>query len=107
MEVFDDFNGRPSPKEFGKRTFGVGRLYSLLRQECGIEDPWHIMVLAVCSFEELHVKDGWEYMLTNRKDVEDTGRLFEQANSPQEVEQGLRELKERDLQERLQRNNPA
>lgn len=107
MEVLDDFDGRPSPKEFGKRTLDAGRLYSLLRQECGIEDPWHIMVLAVCSFEELHIKDGWEYILTNRKDVEDIGRLFEQSNSPEEFEEGLRELKERDLKERLQRNNPA
>ena len=56
--MFDDFDGGPSPKEFGKRTLCAGRLYSLLRQECGIEDPWHIMVLAVCSFEELHIKDG-------------------------------------------------
>ncbi len=46
-------------------------------------------------------------MLTNRKDVEDIGRLFEQSNSPEEFEEGLTELKERDLKERLQRNNPA
>ncbi len=105
--MFNDFDGSPSPKEFGKRTLSAGRLYSPLRQECGIEDPWHIMVLSVCSFEELHIKDGWEYMLTNRKDVEDIGRLFEQSNSSEEFEEGLRELKERDLKERLERSNPA
>ena len=79
--MFDDFDGRPSPKEFGKWILGAGRLYRLLRQECGIEPPSHNVVLAVCSFEDLYIKDGWEYMLTNRKDVEDTGRLFEQGSS--------------------------
>lgn len=51
MEVFSDFAGRPSPKEFGRRILDAGRLYSLPRQECGIEDPLHIMVLAACPFK--------------------------------------------------------
>lgn len=70
------------------------------------------MVLAACYFGELHIKDGWEYMLTNRRDVEDVVQLFEWANSTEEFEEGLRELKlrelkERDLKERLGRSNPA
>lgn len=48
-----------------------------------------------------------EYMLTNRRDVEDVGRLFERANSSEEFAEGLRELKERDLKERLGRDTPA
>ena len=39
-----------TPKEFGKRTLNAARLYSLLRQESDVKDPWHVMVLAVCSF---------------------------------------------------------
>ncbi len=107
MQEENSGNKQLPVKEFGKRTLSAGRLYSLLRQECGIEDPWHIMVLSVCSFEELHIKDGWEYMLTNRKDVEDVGRLFEHSNSSEEFKEGLMELKERDLKERLERSNPA
>jgi hypothetical protein len=95
-----------TPKEFGKRTLNAARLYSLLRQESDVKDPWHVMVLAVCSFEQLHVRDGWEFALTNRQDIEDVAGVFERANSPQEFREGIIELKERDLMERLERNDP-
>jgi len=92
-----------TPKEFGKRTLNAARLYSLLRREGNVEDPWHVMVLAVCSFEQIHVRDGWEFALTNRQDIEDVAGLFERANSPEEFREGIRELKERDLRERMER----
>lgn len=88
-------------KEFEERTLNAGRLYSLLREEAGIEDPWHIIVLALCSFEKMHPKDGWEFMLTNRKDIEDVGLLFERSGSPEEFREGLIALKEQDLRDRL------
>jgi hypothetical protein len=94
-----------TPKEFGKRTLNAARLYSLLRQESDVKDPWHIMVLAVCSFEQLHVRDGWEFALSNRQDIEDVAGVFERANSPQEFREGIIELKERDLMERLERDD--
>jgi hypothetical protein len=94
-----------TPKEFGKRTLNAARLYSLLRRESDVKDPWHVMVLAVCSFEQLHVRDGWEFALTNRQDIEDVAGVFERANSPQEFREGIIELKERDLMERLERDD--
>ncbi|CAA9454023.1 MAG: hypothetical protein AVDCRST_MAG14-1314 [uncultured Rubrobacteraceae bacterium] len=102
----EDFEGREiSVKEYGERTLNAARLYSLLRQEREIEDPWHIMVLAICSFDQVHLKDGWEFVLTNRKDIEDVGQLFERSNSQEEFREGLIELKERDLRERLKRED--
>lgn len=98
----DEFDGIPI-KEYGERTLNAARLHYLLRQECGIDDPWHIMVLSMCAFERLHLKDGWEFVLTNKQDIEDVGRLFEQSNTPEEFREGLVELKEQDLMERLQR----
>lgn len=91
----------PPIKEYGERTLNVARFYSLLRQECGIEDPWHIMVLATCAFEKAHLKDGWEFVLTNRKDIEDVGHVFENSNSPDEFREGLLALKEKDLRKKL------
>jgi hypothetical protein len=103
----EDFENQDlTPKEFGKRTLNAARLYSLLRQESDVKDPWHIMVLAVCSFEQLHIRDGWEFALTNRQDIEDIAGVFERANSPQEFREGIIELKERDLMERLERDDP-
>ena len=103
----EDFeNNDLTPKEFGKRTLNAARLYSLLRQESDVKDPWHVMVLAVCSFEQLHIRDGWEFALANRQDIEDVAGVFERANSPQEFREGIIELKERDLMERLERNDP-
>ena len=103
----EDFENKDlTPKEFGKRTLNSARLYSLLRQESDVKDPWHVMVLAVCSFEQLHIRDGWEFALTNRQDIEDVAGVFERANSPQEFREGIIELKERDLMERLERNDP-
>jgi hypothetical protein len=100
----EDFEGREIPvKEYGIRTLSAARLYSLLRQEGNVEDPWHVMVLAVCSFEQMHIRDGWEFALTNRQDIEDVAGVFERSNSPQEFRAGLIELKERDLRERMER----
>ena len=50
---------------------------------------------------------GWEFVLTNRKDIEDVGLLFEQSNSAQEFRERLEKLKEQDLRERLERENLA
>ena len=103
----EDFENKDlTPKEFGKRTLNAARLYSLLRQESDVKDPWHVMVLALCSFEQLHIRDGWEFALSNRQDIEDVAGVFERANSPQEFREGIIELKERDLMERLERNDP-
>ena len=90
-------------KEYGERTLNAARLHYLLRQETGIEDPWHTIVLAICAFDKLHLKDGWEFVLMNRRDIEDVGRLFERSNSPEEFREGLLELKEQDLREQLER----
>ena len=99
----DDFEENLPVKEYGKRTLKAARLYSLLRQQGDVKDPWHIMVLSLCSFEEMHIRDGWEFALANRQDIEDVAGVFERANSPQEFREGLIELKKRDLVERLER----
>jgi hypothetical protein len=102
----EDFENKDlTPKEFGKRTLNAARLYSLLRRESDVKNPWHVMVLAVCSFEQLHIRDGWEFALANRQDIEDVAGVFERANSPQEFREGIIELKERDLMERLERDD--
>ncbi len=102
----EEFGGGSIPiKEYEKRTLDAGRLYSLLRQECGIEDPWHIMVLSICVFEHIHIKDGWEFVLLNRQDIEDVGQLFERSSSPEEFREGLIALKEQDLMERMKRED--
>ncbi len=100
----EDFEGREIPvKEYGRRTLNAARLYSLLRREGNVKDPWHVVVLAVCSFEQMHLRDGWEFALANRQDIEDVAGVFERANSPQEFREGLIELKEQDLRERMER----
>ncbi len=100
----EDFErGELSVKEYGKRTLNAARMYSLLRREGEIEDPWHILVWAMCSFEEIHIREGWEFILANRRDIEDVGQLYERADSPEEFREGLIELKERDLRERLEK----
>lgn len=92
-----------SVKEYGERTLNAARLHYLLRQETGIEDPWHTIVLAICAFDKLHLKDGWEFVLMNKHDIEDVARLFEQSTSPKEFREGLMKLKEQDLKEQLER----
>jgi len=92
-------------KEFGERTLNAARLHYLLRQETGIEDPWHTIVLAICAFDKLHLKDGWEFILMNKQDIEDVGQLFERSNSPEEFREGLIELKEQDLMEQMERRD--
>ena len=93
-------------KEYSERTLKAARLYSLLRQECEIEEPWHIMALTTCAFEQMHIKEGWEFVLANKQDIEDVGQLFERSNSPEEFREGLIELKEQDLMEQLERSEP-
>ncbi len=103
----EEFEGREiQVKEYGERTLNAARLYSLVRQELDMEEPWHIMVLSICAFEKLHIKDGWEFVLTNKQDIEDVGQLFEQSTSPEEFREGLIKLKEQDLMQRLERREP-
>ncbi len=100
----EEFEGTALPvKEYGERTLKVARLYSLLRQERGMEDPWDILALATCAFEQTHLGEGKEFVLMNQQDIEDVGRLFERSNTPEEFRDGLIELKERDLIERMDR----
>lgn len=99
--------GRDLPvKEFSEQTLNAARLYSLLRQEIELEDPWHQIVLAHCAFEKKHIKDGWEFVMLNRKDIEEVGQLFEQSETQEDFREGLIELKEKDLMERLDRDEP-
>jgi hypothetical protein len=62
------------------------------------------MALTTCAFEQMHIKEGWEFVLANKQDIEDVGQLFERSNTPEEFRDGLIELKEQDLMEQLERD---
>lgn len=94
----DSRDGRLSPREYDSRTLKAARMYHLCGEE---EDRWNVVALAVCAFEDLHTKDGWEFVLTNRRDIEDVAGVFGRADSPEEFRDGLLELKEKDLERRL------
>lgn len=94
----DSINGDLSPKEYSDRTLKAARMYHLCGEE---EDRWSVVALAVCAFEGLHTKDGWEFVLTNRRDIEEVAGIFGQAGSPEEFRDGLLELKEKDLKRRM------
>lgn len=99
----EDESGELLVKEFTERTLNAARLHYLLRQETGVEDPWHTIVLSICAFDKLHLKDGWEFVLMNKQDIEDVAQLFEHTNSPEEFREGLVELKEQDLLEQIEK----
>jgi hypothetical protein len=54
----------------------------------------------------MHIKEGWEFVLANKQDIEDVGQLFERSNNPEQFRAGLIELKEQDLMEQLERGGP-
>jgi hypothetical protein len=87
-----------SPKEYSDRTLKAARMYHLCGEE---EDRWSVVALAICAFEGLHTKDGWEFVLTNRRDIENVAEVFGKAESPEEFRDGLLELKEKDLKRRM------
>ncbi len=89
-----------SPKEYGSLTLKAGRMYHLC-QEREIEDLWNLIVLAICAFEGMHTKEAWEFVLLNRRDVEDIAGVFERSNTPDEFREKLTELKEREMTQRL------
>ena len=95
----DSGDRQAAPREFGERTLKAGRMLYMC-QENGTEDPWNTVAMAVCAFEGLHTKEGWEYLLTNRRDIEDIAGVFERASSPEEFTRELITLKERDLTRR-------
>jgi hypothetical protein len=104
-QMSEDESGELLVKEFDERTLGAARLHHLLLRETGIEDPWHTIVLAICAFDKLHLKDGWEFVLMHKRDIEEVASLYERSNSPEEFRDGLLELKERDLMEQLERRD--
>lgn len=95
----DHAKGRTEPREFGERALKAGRMLHMCREN-GTEDPWNTVAMAVCAFENLHTKDGWEYLLMNRNDIEDIAGVFERADTPEEFATQLRRLKERGLTRR-------
>ena len=92
-------NSRMEPREFGERTLKAGRMLHMC-QENGTEDPWNTVAMAVCAFEGLHTKDGWEYLLMNHRDIEDIAGVFDRSSTPEEFAGELLRLKERDLARR-------
>ena len=98
--MFGDHASRQKrPREFGERTLKAGRMLHMCREN-GTEDPWNTVAMAVCAFEGLHTKDGWEYLLTNRNDIEDIAGVYERADTPEEFTRELLRLKERGLTRR-------
>lgn len=94
-----DFGERElSPKEYSERTLKAARMYHLCGEE---DDRWSVVALAVCAFEGLHVKDGWEFVLSNRRDIEDVAGVFSRAETPEDFRDGILELKEKDLRRRM------
>lgn len=87
-----------APKEYGERTLKAARMYHLCGEE---EDRWSVVALAVCAFEGLHVKDGWEFVLSNRRDIEDVAGVFSRSESPEDFRAGIIALKEHDLRRRM------
>lgn len=96
----DHANRRTEPREFGERTLKAGRMLHMCHEN-GTEDPWNTVAMAVCAFEGLHTKDGWEYLLMNRRDIEDIAGVFERADTPEEFTRELLQLKQRDLSRRI------
>lgn len=95
--MFGDFEQRrATPREFGERTLKAGRMLHMCREN-GTEDPWNTVAMAVCAFEGLHTKDGWEFLLMNRNDIEDIAGVYERADTPEEFTAQLLRLKERGL----------
>lgn len=92
--MFGDHANRQKTREFGERTLKAGRMLHMCREN-GTEDAWNTVAMAVCAFEGLHTKDGWEYLLMNRRDIEDIAGLFERSTSPEEFRDGLLDLKQR------------
>lgn len=93
-------NGGLAPKEYSSLTLKAGRIYYLFQQQ-EVEDIWNLVVSAICAFENMHIKEGWEYVLLNRRDIEDIAGVFERSNSPEEFRDGVLKLKERELAKRL------
>ena len=96
----ESVGGMVAPKEYGRLTLKAGRMYHLVRER-EVEDMWNFVVPAICAFEEMHIKDAWEFVLLNRRDIEDVAGVYESANSPEEFREGIVKLKERDLAKRL------
>ena len=92
----DHAKRQTEPREFGERTLKAGRMLYMCHEN-GTEDPWNTVAMAVCAFEGLHTKDGWEYLLMNRRDIEDIANLYEKADTPEAFTRGLLRLKERDV----------
>lgn len=92
----DHAKRQTEPREFDERTLKAGRMLHMCHEN-GTEDPWNTVAMAVCAFENLHTKDGWEYLLMNRRDIEDIAGLYDRADTPEEFASELLRLKQRDV----------
>jgi hypothetical protein len=90
-------------QEYKEQLVKTARMYAMC-QKAKIAEPFDVAALAVAAFEDMTLQQAAVFVRSNEQNIEDLAWAFMNANSAEEFEQKLKEIK--DLSER-ERQQPA
>jgi hypothetical protein len=79
-------------REIKARLVKVARMYAMC-EKAGVADPMDVTGLAMAAFEDLPLREAMVFVRTNEQNVRDLAWAFANANSAEEFEQRLGEIK--------------
>jgi hypothetical protein len=90
-------------QEYKEQLVKTARMYAMC-QKAKVAEPLDVAALAVAAFEDMTLEQAAVFVRSNEQNIEDLAWAFMNANSAEEFEQKLKEIK--DLPERS-RQQPA
>lgn len=84
-------------QEYKEQLVKTARMYAMC-QKAEIAEPLDVAALAVAAFEDMTLQQAAVFVRSNEQNIEDLAWAFKNANSAEEFEQKLKEIK--DLPER-------
>ena len=84
-------------QEYKEQLVKTARMYAMC-QKAKVAEPFDVVALAVAAFEDMTLQQAAVFVRSNEQNIEDLAWAFRNANSAEEFEQKLKEIK--DLPER-------
>jgi hypothetical protein len=79
-------------QEYKEQLVKTARMYAMC-QKAKIAEPLDVAALAVAAFEDMTLQQAAVFVRSNEQNIEDLAWAFMNANSAEEFEQKLKEIK--------------
>ena len=84
--------GEPLMQEQKRLLLKAARMYAMC-QKAEVAEPLDVTGLAIAAFEDMPLKQALVFMHSNEQNIEDLAWAFNNANSTEEFEQRVKDIK--------------